>query len=81
MTTVAERVPLAERPVRRLGFGAMRLTGPGIWRDPPDRDAAIELLREAVGLGVEHIDTADAYGPETSEPLIADALHPYPDGS
>src|SRR6185436_18881810 len=49
-----------------------------IWQDPPDRDGAIELLREAVGLGVEHIDTADAYGPETSERLIADALHPYP---
>jgi aryl-alcohol dehydrogenase-like predicted oxidoreductase len=69
-----------ERAVRRLGFGAMRLTGPGIWRDPPDRGAAIELLREAVRLGVQHIDTADAYGPETSETLIADALHPYPEG-
>ena len=80
MTTQPQTFPLAgERPVRRLGFGAMRLTGPGIWHDPPDRDGALELLREAVRLGVEHIDTADAYGPETSEQLIADALHPYPE--
>jgi aryl-alcohol dehydrogenase-like predicted oxidoreductase len=66
--------------VSRLGFGAMRLSGPGIWGDPPDRDAAIRVLRRAVELGVSFIDTADAYGPETNERLIADALHPYPAG-
>jgi aryl-alcohol dehydrogenase-like predicted oxidoreductase len=66
--------------VSRLGFGAMRLSGPGIWGDPPDRDAAIRVLRHAVELGVSFIDTADAYGPVTNERLIADALHPYPAG-
>jgi pyridoxine 4-dehydrogenase len=65
--------------VRRLGFGAMRITGDGIWGDPPDRDAAIELLRRVVELDVNLIDTADAYGPEVSETLIAEALHPYPE--
>jgi len=66
--------------VCRLGLGAMRLSGAGIWGDPPDRDAAIRVLRRAVELGVNFIDTADAYGPETNELLIADALHPYPAG-
>jgi len=66
-------------PVHRLGFGAMRITGEGIWGDPPDRDEAIRVLRRAVDLGVTLIDTADSYGPETSEQLIAEALHPYPD--
>lgn len=66
--------------VNRLGFGAMRLSGPGIWGDPPDRDAALRLLQEAVALGVNFIDTADAYGPHANESLIADALHPYPAG-
>jgi aryl-alcohol dehydrogenase-like predicted oxidoreductase len=66
--------------VNRLGFGAMRLCGPGIWGDPPDRDAALGLLRRAVELGVNFIDTADAYGPDANERLIADALHPYPAG-
>jgi aryl-alcohol dehydrogenase-like predicted oxidoreductase len=66
--------------VNRLGFGAMRLSGAGIWGDPPDRDAAVGLLRRAVDLGVNFVDTADAYGPETNELLIADALHPYPSG-
>ncbi len=65
--------------VRRLGFGAMRITGDGIWGDPPDRDQARAVLRRAVELGVNFIDTADAYGPEVSETLIAEALHPYPD--
>ena len=65
--------------VNRLGFGAMRITGPGVWGDPPDRDQAIETLRRAVELGVNFIDTADSYGPEVSENLIAEALHPYPD--
>ena len=63
--------------VRRLGFGAMRITGPGIWGDPADRDTAIEVLRRAVELGVDLIDTADAYGPDVSEDLIREALHPY----
>jgi pyridoxine 4-dehydrogenase len=66
--------------VNRLGFGAMRITGTGIWGDPPDRDVAIAVVRRAVELGVDFIDTADSYGPEVSEELIADALHPYPDG-
>lgn len=62
---------------RRLGFGAMRITGPGIWGDPADRGTAIEVLRRAVELGVDFIDTADSYGPEVSEDLIREALHPY----
>jgi pyridoxine 4-dehydrogenase len=66
--------------VNRLGFGAMRLTGEGIWGWPPDRDNALKVLRRAVELGVTFIDTADAYGPEVSELLIAEALHPYPAG-
>src|ERR1700730_1031470 len=65
-------------PVNRLGFGAMRLTGEGGWGWPPDRGNALKVLKRAVELGVNLIDTADAYGPETSELLIAEALHPYP---
>jgi pyridoxine 4-dehydrogenase len=65
-------------PVDRLGFGAMRITGEGIWGWPADRGNALKVLRRAVELGVNLIDTADAYGPETSELLIAEALHPYP---
>ena len=65
--------------VNRMGFGAMRITGPGIWGDPPDRDQALATLRRIVELGVNFIDTADSYGPEVSEPLIAEALYPYPD--
>jgi aryl-alcohol dehydrogenase-like predicted oxidoreductase len=65
--------------VNRLGFGAMRITGDGIWGEPPDRDEAKRVLRHAVELGVQLIDTADSYGPEVSETLIAEALHPYPD--
>jgi pyridoxine 4-dehydrogenase len=65
--------------VRRLGFGAMRITGPGIWGNPVDREAALRVLRRAVELGVNLIDTADSYGPAVSEELIAEALHPYPD--
>src|SRR5213595_2045432 len=64
--------------VNRLGFGAMRLTGAGIWGWPPDRDNALKVLKRAVELGANLIDTADAYGPETSEVLIAEALYPYP---
>src|SRR6266513_2672241 len=66
--------------VNRLGFGAMRITGNGIWGWPPDRNNALKVLKRAVELGVNLIDTADAYGPETSELLIAEALHPYPKG-
>jgi aryl-alcohol dehydrogenase-like predicted oxidoreductase len=65
--------------VRRLGFGAMRITGDGIWGPPDDPDEARAVLRRAVELGVNFIDTADSYGPEVSEELIAEALHPYPD--
>ncbi|HEY3940842.1 MAG TPA: aldo/keto reductase [Acidimicrobiales bacterium] len=65
--------------VNRLGFGAMRITGQGIWGPPPDRERAIATLRRAVELDVNFIDTADAYGPDVSEELIAEALHPYPD--
>ena len=67
-------------PVNRLGFGAMRITGDGIWGWPADRQNALKVLRRAVELGVNLIDTADAYGPETSELLIAEALYPYPKG-
>ena len=64
--------------VNRLGFGAMRITGDGIWGEPKDHDESIRVLRRAIDLGVNFIDTADAYGPEVSERLIAEALHPYP---
>jgi len=65
--------------VNRMGFGAMRITGQGIWGPPPDRDRAKAALRQAVELGVNFIDTADSYGPSVSEELIAETLHPYPD--
>ena len=68
-----------ELPVHRLGYGAMRVTGKGIWGPPPDHDAALAVLRRAVELGVDFVDTADSYGPFVSEDLIAEALHPYPD--
>jgi pyridoxine 4-dehydrogenase len=64
--------------VRRMGFGAMRITGPGIWGEPRDREEAKAVLRRAVEMGVNFIDTADSYGPHVSEELIAEALHPYP---
>src|SRR5271170_3915685 len=64
--------------VARLGFGAMRITGDGIWGEPADRAAAIRVLQRAVELGINFIDTADSYGPAVSEQLIADALYPYP---
>jgi pyridoxine 4-dehydrogenase len=84
----------SERPVRssgtitiggdlgahRLGFGAMRITGKGIWGEPPDREEARRVVRRAVELGVDFIDTADSYGPHVSEEIIREALHPYPDG-
>src|SRR5271154_7465952 len=64
--------------INRLGFGAMRITGSGIWGEPPSRDQAIATLRRVVELGVNFIDTADSYGPAVSEELIAEALYPYP---
>src|SRR5438045_7857717 len=67
-------------PVHRLGFGAMRITGDGIWGPPRDRAEALAVLRGAVELDVNFIDTAEAYGPHVSEELIAAALHPYPQG-
>jgi len=67
-------------PIHRMGFGAMRLTGPGIWGDPKDREGARAVLRRAIELGVNFIDTADSYGPEVSENIIAEALHPYSKG-
>jgi aryl-alcohol dehydrogenase-like predicted oxidoreductase len=70
---------LGDLEVRRLGFGAMRITGEGIWGAPADRDESIAVLRRAIELGVNLIDTADSYGPGVSEELIAEALHPYPD--
>jgi aryl-alcohol dehydrogenase-like predicted oxidoreductase len=78
-TTVADvHVLGGDLPVRRLGYGAMRITGSGVWGEPPDPDGAKALLRRVLELGVNLIDTADSYGPEVSELLIADALHPYP---
>jgi len=74
----AGTVSLGKLTVNRLGYGAMRITGKGIWGPPADRDAAIATLRRAVELGVNFIDTADSYGPNVSEELIAEALHPYP---
>ena len=70
---------LGDLTVNRLGFGAMQITGPGIWGEPADHDEAIRVLRRAVELGVNLIDTADSYGPYVSEDLIREALHPYPD--
>jgi aryl-alcohol dehydrogenase-like predicted oxidoreductase len=65
-------------PVTRLGYGTMRLTGPGVWGEPKDPDEAVRVLRRAVELGVNFLDTADSYGPAIAEPLIRKALHPYP---
>lgn len=78
--TAAGELKLGDLTVRRMGFGAMRITGDGIWGEPADRDAAIALLRRLVDLDVNLIDTADSYGPEASENLIAEALYPYPEG-
>ncbi len=76
----AGTIQLGDCTVNRLGFGAMRITGKGIWGPPPDRDAALATLRRAVELEVNLIDTADSYGPFISEELIAEALAPYPPG-
>lgn len=67
-------------PVHRLGYGAMQLPGPGVWGEPADRDGALRVVRAAVEQGVDFIDTADSYGPFVSEQIIAEALHPYPEG-
>src|SRR5262249_25623994 len=66
-------------PVNRMGFGAMRITGTGIWGPPPDRERAKAAVRQAVDEGVNFIDTADSYGPAVSEEILAEALYPYPD--
>src|SRR4051812_1489155 len=82
MTTTAQAsgtFQLGDLEVRRMGFGAMRITGQGIWGPPADHDEAIRVLRRAYELDVNLIDTADSYGPEVSENLLAEALHPYPD--
>jgi aryl-alcohol dehydrogenase-like predicted oxidoreductase len=82
MTTTAEksgRYALGDRSVNRLGYGAMQLAGPHVMGPPADRDAAIAVLRRAVELGVDHIDTSDYYGPHVVNELIREALHPYPD--
>jgi pyridoxine 4-dehydrogenase len=76
----AGTITLGDLTVNRMGFGAMRLTGPGIWGPPADRAEAVRVLRRAVELGVNFIDTADSYGPHVSEEIIAEALHPYPEG-
>jgi pyridoxine 4-dehydrogenase len=70
---------LGDRIVKRLGYGAMQLAGPGVFGPPKDRDAAVAVLREAVAHGVNHIDTSDFYGPHVTNQLIREALHPYPD--
>jgi pyridoxine 4-dehydrogenase len=75
----AGTVAVGDRTVNRLGFGAMRITGRGIWGPPRDHDESVRVLRRAVELGVDFIDTADSYGPEISEELIAEALSPYPE--
>jgi aryl-alcohol dehydrogenase-like predicted oxidoreductase len=71
--------PLGDRSVKRLGYGAMQLAGPGVFGPPKDRDTALAVLREAVASGVNHIDTSDYYGPHVTNQLIREALHPYPD--
>jgi pyridoxine 4-dehydrogenase len=81
MTTVATPTGhLAGRPVTRIGFGAMQLPGPGVFGPPRDRAAALAVLRRVVELGINHIDTAQYYGPDVSNELLHTALHPYPDG-
>jgi pyridoxine 4-dehydrogenase len=73
-------IKLGSLAVHRLGFGTMQLTGPGVWGPPQDREGARQVLRRAVELGVQLIDTADSYGPDVAEELVREALHPYPDG-
>lgn len=73
-------LPGTSLPLKRIGYGAMRLPGPGVWGPPDDADNAIAVLREAVALGINHIDTSDYYGPHVTNQLIRRALHPYPEG-
>jgi aryl-alcohol dehydrogenase-like predicted oxidoreductase len=75
-----DQYPLGDVKVSRVGFGAMQLPGPGVFGPPRDRDEALAVLRRAVELGVDHIDTAQYYGPDVANELIREALHPYPDG-
>ena len=77
-SNATETFPLAGHAVRRMGYGAMQLAGPGVFGPPKDRDAALAVLREAVAQGVNHIDTSDFYGPHITNQLIREALHPYP---
>ena len=79
MTSFTFTGSLAGRTVERVGFGAMQLPGPGVLGPPRDRDEALAVLRRAVELGVNHIDTAQYYGPDVANELIHDALHPYPE--
>ncbi|AYO81540.1 aldo/keto reductase family oxidoreductase [Methylobacterium brachiatum] len=81
MTDIAQAgtVSLGDRRVRRLGYGAMQLAGPGVYGPPKDRAAAVAVLRAAVAAGVDHIDTSDFYGPHVTNQIIREALHPYPD--
>jgi aryl-alcohol dehydrogenase-like predicted oxidoreductase len=76
--STADTMALGALNVRRLGFGTMQLTGPGVWGPPRDHDGAIKVLRRSVELGVNFIDTADSYGPNVAEELVREALHPYP---
>jgi pyridoxine 4-dehydrogenase len=76
---LAGTIGVSDLTVNRLGFGAMRITGAGVWGQPADRDEAKAVLRRAIELGVNFIDTADSYGPHVSEELIRETLHPYPD--
>lgn len=73
-------LPGTSMTLKRMGYGAMQLAGPGVWGPPRDLDAAISILHEAVALGVNHIDTSDYYGPHTTNQIIRQALHPYPEG-
>ncbi len=77
-SNTAGSFPLGDRTVRRLGYGAMQLAGPGVFGPPRDHDGALAVLREAVASGVDHIDTSDYYGPHVTNRLIHEALHPYP---
>ena len=77
--TTAGTYALGDRTVKRLGYGAMQLAGPGVFGPPRDRDAALAVLREGVASGVDHIDTSDFYGPHVTNQIIREALHPYPD--
>ena len=79
MSNLEGTFSLGRRSVRRLGYGAMQLAGPGVFGPPKDRDAALAVLREAVARGVNHIDTSDYYGPHVTNQLIREALHPYPE--